>query len=142
MHCPMNCTEFRNLYNRYLDGRKSSPLPTEAVLHGRNCSTCGSYASAMVRVDDCLREIPDVPFPEELLAFSGAAGVHFPGPPGELSPRPGRGAAIALPAFVIWSISLFIPLPWQFAAQLLLVSGSMVLLAVTSLSPGFIARLH
>jgi hypothetical protein len=92
----------------------------------------------MLQVDEGLQNIPDVPLPEELFAFSGAPLVASPGRPGELSSRFVRGAAFALPALVAWSISLFIPAPWQFAAQFLLVSGAMVLFAVTSLSPRFI----
>lgn len=138
----MNCLEFRSLYNRWLDGRKSSPLPPGAVLHGRNCNACGEYASAMLQVDAGLHNIPDVPIPEELLAFSYAPAVVDPGRPAGLSSQPGLGAKFAISVLVAWSISLFIPPPWQFAAQFLLVSGGVVLFAVTSLSPMFVANVH
>jgi hypothetical protein len=42
-----------------------------------------------------------------------------------------------LPALAAWSISLLMPPPWQFGAQFLLVSGAVVLFAVTSLRPRF-----
>ena len=138
----MNCSEFRSLYNRWLDARKSPPLPSEVVLHGRGCSSCGRYASAMLRVDQGLHNSPDVPVPEELLAFSAAAGVRAPGRPAKLSSQPARGAAIALAVLAAWSVSLFIPPPWQFAAQFLLVSGAVALFTVTSLGPRFIADVH
>jgi hypothetical protein len=92
----------------------------------------------MLQVDEGLHNIPDVPLPEKLFAFSGSPGVRAPGRGGELSSRFVRGAAFAPSALVAWSISLFIPPPWRFAAQFLLLSGSMVLFAVTSLRPRFI----
>ena len=138
----VSCSEFRSLYNRWLDARKSSPLPPGAVLHGCNCSACGKYASAMRRVDAGLQDIPDLPIPGELLGFSVAAGAHAPGCPAGLSSQPGVGAAFAISVLVAWSISLFVPPPWQFAAQFLLVSGGVVLFAVTSLSPRFMAEIH
>lgn len=136
----MNCEEFRSLYNGWLDTRRSSPLPHEAVLHRRSCSACGMYARAMLQVDAGLQNIPDVPVPEALLAFSDRPGVRTPARREELSSLLGRGAAFALPALAAWSVSLFIPPLWQFAAQFLLVSGTVVLFAVTSLSPRFIDR--
>ena len=142
MDCQVNCLEFRSLYNRWLDARKSSPLPPGAVLHGRNCNACGMYASAMLRVDAGLQEIPDVPVPEELLAFSDRPDVRAPARREELSSLLGRGATYVLPVLVAWSVSLFIPPPWQFAAQFLLLSGGVALFAATSLSPRFVANVH
>ena len=135
----MNCVEFRSLYNRWLDARNSSPLLPEVVLHVRGCSACGKYAAAMLLVDEGLRNIPDVPLPEGLFAFSGSPFAHPPGRGGEHSSRfVGRGAAFALSALLAWSFSLLVPPRWQFAVQFLLVSGSMVVFAVASLRPRFI----
>ena len=131
----MNCIWFMSLYNAWLDGRKSSPLLPEAGLHARHCSACGMYARAMLQVDDGLRNIPDVPLPEELLAF---AGVPAPCRGGGFPFLLRRGAAIALPLLASWIITLYLPLRWQFAVQSLLISGAMVLFAVTSLRPRFI----
>jgi hypothetical protein len=39
----MNCIRCRSLCNRRLDGRESSPLLPEMVLHGRVCTT-GAFA--------------------------------------------------------------------------------------------------
>ena len=142
MDCHMNCLEFRSLYNRWLDARKSSPLPPGAVLHGRNCDACGKYASAMLRVDAGLQDISDVPIPGELFGFSVADGAHAAGRPAGLSSRPGPEAALAISVLVAWSISLFIPPPWQFAARFLLVSGAVALFAVTSISPKLLPKVH
>jgi hypothetical protein len=96
----------------------------------------------MLRVDAGLQDIPDVPIPGELPGFSVAAGAHDPGRPAGLSSRPGPEAALAISVLVAWSISLFIPPPWQFAARFLLVSGAVALFSVRSLSPMFIAGAH
>jgi hypothetical protein len=96
------------------------------------------YASAMLRIDAGLQNIPEVPLPEEILAFAGRPAVHTPGRGGELSSLLRGGAAFALPALAFWIISLYLPPGWQCALQFLLVSGAMVLFAVTSLRPRFI----
>jgi hypothetical protein len=135
----MNCIEFRRLYNRWLDARNSSPLLPEAVRHVRSCSACGKYAAAMLQVDEGLQHIPDVPLPEGLFEFSGSPVAHAPGRGGEHPSRfIGRGGAFAISALLAWSFSLLVPPQWQFAVQFLLVSGSMVVFAVTSLRPRFI----
>ena len=93
----------------------------------------------MLQVDEGLQHIPDVPLPEGLFAFSVSPVAHAPGRTGEHSSRlAGRGAAFALSALLAWCFSLLVPPPWQFAVQFLLVSGSMVVFAVTSLRPRFI----
>jgi hypothetical protein len=135
----MNCIEFRSLYNLWLDGRKSTSLLPEAALHARECSECGTYAEAMLEIDEGLHNIPDVPLPKELLAYSGGRGPRTPARGRELSFFIRSGAAFALPALASWIITLYLPPGWQFAVQSLLVSGAMVLCAATSLRPRFIA---
>jgi hypothetical protein len=93
----------------------------------------------MEQIDEGLQNIPDIPLPEELLACSGKPGVRTPVRGREISFLVSRGAAFALPALASWIISLYLPPGWQFAVQYLLVSGAMVLCAVTSLRPRFIA---
>jgi hypothetical protein len=135
----MNCTEFRSLYNLWLDGRKSTPLLPEAALHAQECSECETYAGAMLEIDEGLQNIPDVPLPEDLLAYSGGSGVRTPARGRDLSYLLRRGAAFALPALASWIITLYLPPGWQFAVQSLLLSGALVLCAATSLRPRFIA---
>ncbi len=135
----MNCEEFRSVYNGWLDTRRSAPLPHGAVLHLRSCSACGMYARAMLQVDAGLQDIPDVPVPEELLAFPDMPDVRAPARREELSSLLGRGAAYALPVLAAWIVSPYLPPGWEFAARFLLVSGAMVLFAVTSLRPRFIS---
>jgi hypothetical protein len=135
----MTCEEFRIQYNSWLDGRKSSPLPPEAAHHARMCSGCGMYARLMVRIDGGLMNIPHAPVPEEILAFPGSRPAHAPDIRRRLSSRVRTGASLTLPPLLVWSISLIVPPPWQFAFQTLLVSGAMVLFAVTSLRPRFIS---
>jgi len=135
----MNCTEFRTLYNLWLDGRKSTPLLPEAALHAQECSECETYAGAMLEIDEGLQNIPDVPLPEDLLAYSGRTGVRTPARGRDLSYLLRRGAAFAIPALASWIITLYLPPGWQFAVQSFLVSGALVLCAATSLRPRFIA---
>jgi hypothetical protein len=133
----MNCEEFRGRYNSWLDGRKSSPLPPEAEHHARECSLCGTYARVMLQIDAGLQNMPDVPVPEEVRAFSVEAGAQAPWRVRKIVCLLRRGAMPGLPALAAWSISLLMPPPWQFGAQFLLVSGAVVLFAVTSLRPRF-----
>ena len=133
----MNCEEFRSQYNVWLDARKTSPLLPEAVLHARDCGACGRYMRVMLRLDAGLQNIPDVPLPEEILAYVEEHGVRDSGR--EISSLLRKGAVLGLPPVVAWFVSVCLPPPWNFAVQFLLVSGAMVLLAVTSLRPRFIA---
>ena len=135
----MNCIEFRRLYNVWLDARESAPLLPEMVLHGRMCSQCSMYSRAILQIDEGLQNIPDVPLPDELLAFSDRPDVRAPARSEELSSLLGRGAAYALPVLATWIVSPYLPPGWEFAARFLLVSGAMVLFAVTSLRPRFIS---
>ena len=133
----MNCEEFRSRYNSWLDGRKSSPLPTDAELHARGCSRCGTYARVMLQLDAGLQNIPDVPVPGEVRAFSVEPGARAPWRVPEIVYLLRRGAVPGLPALAAWFISLLMPPQWQFGAQFLLVSGALVLFAVTTLRPRF-----
>ena len=135
----MTCEEFRSQYNSWLDGRKSSPLHPEAAHHARMCSACGTYARVMVRIDAGLMNIPQAHVPEEILAFPGSSLPRTCGRRGEISSRVRTGASLSLPPLLAWCISLIVPPPWQCAFQTLLVSGAMVLFAVTSLRPRFIS---
>jgi hypothetical protein len=135
----MICEEFRSQYNVWLDRRKSAPLPPEVELHARTCRECETYSRAMLLLDAGLQRIPDVPVPEEIRAYSGERGTRAPGRGRVLLHRLRSGAVLGLPPVAVWSVSAFIPPPWNFAVQFLLVSGAIFLFAVASLRPRFIA---
>jgi len=134
----MNCEEFRIAYNAWLDGRKSAPLGPDAARHAAACSSCTMYARALSGIDTALRDIPDVPVPEEILAFTVGNEMHSAHAVPGASSLLRAGALLALPPLAVWCISLCIPSPWQSPLQFLLLSGALIRCAVTSLRPRFV----
>ena len=64
----MNCTEFREEYQKFLDTKERVRLPEGLLAHMNSCPACASYAAEMLGVDSALRDIPRVKIPPHLLA--------------------------------------------------------------------------
>ncbi len=88
----------------------------------------------MLRIDAGLGNLPPVSVPEEILDAASLRGSHA----GALA-RAAAFAVPAVPALAAWVIAVSLPWPWNPAAQCALVAGAVMLFAVTSLRPKFVA---
>lgn len=135
----MNCGEYRNAFNCWLDGGKSSPVAAGADLHARSCARCGSYSRAMIRIDYCLRNLPEISVPVEFLGTPREGEAREVVRRAAFPFRVAGGIACGLPPAFAWILSGLLPAPADTAAQFLLVSAALALLTFTVLRPGLSA---
>jgi len=101
----MQCAEFREEYQRYLDKKVQGGPPDDLCVHMDLCPACTSYAGAMHGIDQALQAMPDAEIPPGLLTSLRElpASLRETRETG-LVAYVGRYAALILAALVAWIV--------------------------------------
>ena len=134
----MNCTDFREGYQSFLDRDAQGEPPEGLRSHLDLCSGCTRYVSEMRGIDQALQAMPEVEIPPELLTSLEELPVSL----GEArEPEPAllilRYVALSVAAVVIWIVGSSVSMEVQ-----LLINGLILAAGAFAFTTGLLKPLY
>ena len=136
----MTCEQFREAYNRHLDGAPGKDEAPFVLAHAQVCQDCAAYRDAIASLDAELRHLPAIGIPPHLVR--ALEEVPRRCKPREMSvswrPELLRALSFGIPASVVFAVLGGAPVPFQTAGDFLLAFAGLLVFLHSSLQPFFL----